>query len=64
MTTEPIGRRDFLARLLAFAAALAAPEAWSADSGPSNFKAVYLDKRELKCACVGGVLVTLKIAVP
>lgn len=45
MTTEPIGRRDFLVRALAFLAALAAPGAW-AEGGGTNFKSVYLDAAE------------------
>lgn len=44
MTTEPLTRRAFLARLAAAAAALAASESWAAElAGRSNFKAVYLD---------------------
>lgn len=45
MTTELIGRRGFLLRAFALLAASAAPGAW-AQTGPGNFKAVYLDVAE------------------
>ena len=45
-----------VAMLSGFATILAAPAAIfiGAVNGISVFKAVYIDKRELKCACVGG----------
>ncbi len=45
MTTDRIGRRDFLLRALALLAVSAAPGAW-AEAGAGNFKAVYLDTVE------------------
>lgn len=45
MTTDAIGRREFLVRALALLAACAAPAAW-AEGGGTNFKSVYLDVAE------------------